>query len=173
MLTLHDIQKQCYCQDTDKEMLPWSRDIRSSPKEHTVVYCGTARPQIQSRLFQCERPQHTTLLSLSVWDLVSKSSFVIYAVAIFILFKSFMIAWVNLPLFQLAITIPTIHWQLWNERVSSPMSRIPHRKAELDMYHLSHVPFHLCACRCVRLWNEWLSEIKWNPCVQTFLASLC
>lgn len=120
-----------------------------------------------------QETQHSILLSFCLRDLVSESSFVIYAVAIFILFKSFMIAWVNLPLFQLAITTPTIHWQLWNERVSSPMSRIPHRKAELDIYHLSHGFFHLCACRCVRLWNEWLSEIKWNPCAQTSLASLC
>lgn len=127
----------------------------------------------QQTVLMQETPTYHTSLSFCLGDLVSESSFVIYAVAIFILFKSFMIAWVNLPLFQLAITIPTIHWQLWNERVSSPMSRIPHRKTELDIYHLSHGPFHLCACRCVRLQNEWLSEIKWNTCVQTSLASLC
>lgn len=127
----------------------------------------------QQTVLMQETPTYYTSLSFCLGDLVWESSFVIYAVAIFILFKSFMIAWVNLPLFQLAITIPTIHWQLWNERVSSPMSRIPHRKTELDIYHLSHGPFHLCACRCVRLQNEWLSEIKWNTCVQTSLASLC
>lgn len=167
MPSWHDIQKQCYCQDTVKEMPP------SLPEEQPVVYSQTLNSSLLRQQTDLMQDTPTYHISLCLRDLVSEPSFVIYAVAIFILFKSFMIAWVNLPLFQLAITIPTIHWQLWNERVSSPMNRIPQRKLELDIYHLSYGPFHLCACRCVHLLNEWLSEIKWNPCVQTFLASLC
>lgn len=136
-------------------MLLWNWDVISPLEEHTVIYIlwynytlNSSLLTQQTVLMQETSPYHTSL-SFCLTDLVSESPFVIYAVTIFILFKSFMIAWVNLPLFQLAITIPTIHWQLWYERVSSLMSRIPHRTVESDIYHLSHGLFHLCACRCV------------------------
>lgn len=159
-------------------MSPQNKDIINHLLKNTQYTCGTARPWIQDFQYNrtdCSNAGDPDILYFYLFlsHLGLESSFVIYAVAIFILFKSFMIAWVNLLLFQLVITIPTIRWQLWNERGSSPMSRIPHRKTELDIYHLSHGLFHLCACRCVRLQNEWVSEIKWNPRVQTFLAFLC
>lgn len=52
------------------------------------------------------------------------------------------------------------------EQNTTSNSRI--RYIPLKPWSLSSVCLQMCS-----LWNEWLPEIKRNPCLQTFLTSLC